>query len=354
MRQVGFLLLLCTLTMFAQNGELHRTISISPYFQSWSSDSETFTDFSEYSLHMRLIYPVHRQFSFALSGAQGETGGDLSDLAGITDLQLTTQYSIPEAGLAFSLRFNLPSGQKELTQDQLVTSTELANPVYRMRVPNFGQGLNIAPGFIWAYEASPTMAFGLGAAYKYNGKYKPAEFYSDFDPGDEITLTAGGDLRVARNSEIKTDIIYTMYSADEFNAQEVLEAGQKIVAILEFRQYFDRNVLSLFTRYRSRSNSTVLLTNTETKTIPNSIDIFAHYLLQSNPAVSVRFLGEMRIYEDLEQPLTGGTLFALGVQPAFRIGDKLRIPASLKFNTGSLGDDSLTGLELGLGLSLDF
>ena len=311
----------------------------------------------EFSLVVAAQVPLNDRFSLSFWGAQAETNGEIADISGLADVQITSYVMVPEMNSVFSLAVNLPSGRTEFTTDQLESSLILGDAAYRLQVPNFGQGLNVAPGFIIAQDVNERFALGAGATFKYNGAYNPVNFLDEFDPGDEITVTGGAEYRLSENASLKGDIIFTAFQSDKLGDDEIFDAGSKTVFIVDYLHNLGNNTFNIFTRYRTRANSLVISTNEETQTIPNNFDVFASYSMKLPRATTLKFLLESRFYNELEAAvannLSGGNLFGFGIRPAARFGETFSGYLQAKYYTGSFSNDrSLSGYDLGVGLVL--
>ncbi len=356
---IALLVLIISAQMMAQGG-LQRNIVLRPVYQNWSFDGDSgsvFQDFSEFSMVLSAQVPLNDRFSLSFWGAQAETNGDIADISGLADVQITSHIMVPEMKSVFSLAVNLPSGRTEFTTEQLESSLILGDAAYRLQVPNFGQGLNVAPGFIIAHDVNHQFALGAGATFKYNGAYNPVDFLGEFDPGDEFTVTAGAEYRLNENTSLKGDIIFTAFQADKLADTEIFDAGSKTVFIVDYLQNIGNNTFNVFTRYRSRANSLVLSTNQETQTIPNNFDVFTSYSMKLPRATTLKFLLEGRFYNELETAiannLSGGNLFGFGIRPSARFGEAFAGYLQAKYYTGSFSDDrSLSGYDIGVGLIL--
>jgi hypothetical protein len=333
------------------------SLTIMPVYQRWSMKAGT--AFSEASVALSVYYPLARDFSVSVRGAQSNTGGDVTKISSLTDTQFSLQYHVESADLLLSCGVNFPSGKKELTPDEFTTSVLLSNEIFNLQVPSYGQGLNVNPGFTWALPINDDLVIGFGATYQYKGKFKPLEGLGDYDPGDEILIVGGLDVRLSEVAVVSGDVIFTTYGKDKLGGGDVFAAGSKWVANAQFRQYFNQNELWLLARYRTRGKNEVAVAGSlvpeANKVSPNQFELLGHYRVRFNERFSAAFLAEGRFYETTSAPVSGITLFGMGIAPEILLSPTVSIPARIKFQFGSLKDgDTLSGFEVGIGIGVTF
>jgi len=332
-------------------------LSLFPLYQSWQVAGGI--KFSETSGGLMLYTPLSREASVTLRGAGGSSNGDIAKLGGVGDAQIMFNYHAERANLIFSLGINLPSGKKKLTQEEFETSGILSAAIFHMQVPNFGMGFNVEPGVIWAIPVNDDVVVGIGATYRYKGKFQPLEEFGDYDPGDEILVTGGADIRLAEGTTMSADIVFTTYGRDKLDGAAVFTPGNKIAVNMQFRKQFHRSDLSLYGRYRSKGKSEFdiggVLVPEDEKTDPDQVEVSGTYNMRLNDQVSLAILSEMRFHKETPAPFTGITLIGVGVAPTLKVSDNISVPARFKYLTGKTKDDkTLTGFEAGLGLRIDF
>jgi hypothetical protein len=333
------------------------SLTVMPLYQQWSIRDGA--SFSQSSVAVSVYYPFARDFSVLLLGAQATTGGDVTKINSLTDTQILMQYHLETPNVFLSCGLNFPSGKRELTQDEFATTLELSNEVFNFKVPNYGQGFNVNSGFTWAMPMGDDFAMGLGAAYQYKGKFRPLAGLDEYDPGDEILIAGGFDVRLSQAATLASDVIFTTCGKDKLGGAEVFAAGNRWVANLQFRQYFDQNELWLFVRYRTKGKNEVAVGSSlvpeAEKLSPNQFDVLGHYRIQFSDRISARFLVEGRFFEKTAAPFSGTTLFGAGVAPEVSLSPTVSIPARFKFYSGTMRDGGrLSGFEADVGMSVSF
>ncbi|MFQ5825323.1 MAG: hypothetical protein ACE5JB_14880 [bacterium] len=334
-------------------------IKLMPLYQSWSI--EGYNDFSEFSVLEFAYFPLGRNLSMALRGGQATANGDnLQSLSGVIDTQLSFSYHLESAHLVLNLGLNLPSGKKELNLEEFVTSSLISNNILNFQVPNFGQGLNVSPGFTWAVPVSENFVLGLGASYQLKDKFKPIkDFSDDYNPGDELLLTGGLDVRLSKTATFSTDIIFTTFGTDKIGNQEVFASGNRVVVNGQFRKYFNFNELWLFARYRSRAKSELAvagqLVPEEKKTNPNQLEFMGHYRIRLSRRFYASILVEGRFYQETPAAFSGINLLGGGIAPEIYLSSNFKLPLIFKYLTGSFKNGpNISGFEIGIGFSIRY
>ncbi|HXX63022.1 MAG TPA: hypothetical protein VEO56_04415 [Bacteroidota bacterium] len=334
------------------------SISIQPVYQSWS-DKDAGYSFSEFSTLLAAYIPLGRNASFTLGGGGAASGGDVTQLSGLTDLQLGFSYYLESANIVFSLGINTPIGKKELTQNQFVTSVLFSDPLFNLAVPAFGQGLNLNPGIAWVAPLSDKLVLGLAAAYQYRGKYKPISGDPFYAPGDEFTGNIGLDLRASETQSFSTDFMFTKYGDDQFNDKKVFESGNSYWFNIQYKQYFRDNELDVFAGYRSISIGKIAgaggLINAAERLEPGRFEFIPQFKQVFSQRFAMTYMAEVRIFEKTKAPLSGEKVFGVGVQPVISLANGVFFPGRLKVDFGSLKDNSsISGVDAGLGIGYSF
>jgi len=328
-----------------------------PLFQHWSIGNDM--SFSQLGFGFAAYAPLSQDLGISLQTSHVSTSGDLASLSGIADAKLSLNYHIENPGLVLSCCVNLPTGKSGLTQDEFETSLLISNDVFDLQIPNVGQGLTVQPGIAWATSLGDKFSMGAGASYQYRAKYKPLADYGDYDPGDEVFLTAGVDFRPGETSTFAADVVFTTYGADKLDGEDVFASGSKIAANAQFRKSFSQHELLISTRYRSLSPGQIGIAGTlvpeEEKVFPDLLDISARFCLRVSNSLVVAFRADGRFYQQTASTLSGVNLFGVGLAPEITVSPSIMIPIRAKVQFGRLENgESLIGTELGLGIGLLF
>ena len=355
-----FLVSISTLLMAENDSYLisqRRFLKIMPAYQSW--DIENIYQVSQVSSPIFLYVPVNRQISFSMRGNGGNISGDLPELSGLTDTQLMLNYHWESRNLVFNLGINIPNGKSELTPQEYLTSSTLSAQYLNFRIPNFGQGFNVSPGFTWARMINDQIAVGLGASYQYRGEFKPLEFMlDDYDPGDEFLFSGGVDIRINELATFTGDIVFTTYTTDKSGNNKVFDSGNTLLLNFQYKQYFQYNELLLRARYRSKSKNSYVIGGVfqqeQFNTNPEQVEAFGHYRIRLNPRVNVGILGEVHSYLS-NSVFSGLDIVGIGLLSDFSVQKSISIPMRIKYLFGDFrSGKSIAGWEIGLGAVIGF
>ncbi len=333
------------------------SITIMPYYQRWSVRDNF--DFSEFSTSVSLYVPAGREWSLLLRGLPASVNGDVTRLSAFTDTQLGLSYHVENPDIVFTLGVNLPTGKKELTQDEFGTSIILSNSVFNLQVPNFGQGLNISPGLVYATPLSDDLVLGLGISYQYKGSYKTLANYDDYNPGDEVVVTGGFDVRLEEATNLSADIVVTTYGTDKLGSDDVLSPSTKIAVNAQLLKGLGSDMLTLFGQFllKGTSKFTVgnLMIDEVDKIEPNRFDLQGRYAARLSERFIMALIVEGRLYESTEVNFAGKNMFGVGFDSDILLSKSLTLPVKMKYQTGALKDGTtLSSVSGGVGLMVKF
>jgi len=325
-------------------------VSFMPTYQRWADGDTVYT---QQSMPLFAQAALGSGVGISLAAGQARVSGDeVASLSGLTDVQVGFSYrrKVGAASAALSLGVNLPSGKKAFTDEEFLTSIILSEDFFRFQVSRFGQGFNLSPGLTVAVPAGEGLVLGFGVAYQVLGAYKPLDTLDDdYNPGDELRLTGGVDVRVTPTANVSLDLTYTRYGVDVLGDAEVFGSGDKLTASLQYRQAIGFDEVWLFGRYRSRAKNEVavsgLLVEEVEKTIPDQVELLGHYRRRFSSRLQTRFLAEARFAKASPQR-DAVSLIGLGLSPELTLSPAVSLLLRVKYFFGSF-----TGLEAGLGLS---
>ena len=333
------------------------SVTFMPLFQGWTLNGGV--SFSETSTLISAYAPLNRFLGISLRGSYASISGGVPTLRDLSDTQLWVNCLLESANLIFRAGVNFPSGRKELNTNEFTTSLLASEPAFDLAVPNFGQGWNLSPGVIWALKLNDKVVVGLGGTYQYKGPYKPLAGLGEYDPGDEIVLTGGVDVRMNEASTISADLIFTNYQSDRIGGTEVFAAGNRWVTNLQFRTSIGRNELSVLGRYRTRAKNDVaiagVMVSEHEKITPDQIELLAQFQMHPSDRIGLRILARGEFFQSTAAPLSGISLYGLGIAPEFMVSPTLKIPVQLALVGGRQNDGKFLGsFEGGIGVEFGF
>lgn len=334
------------------------SVTLFPVYQTWSA-KDAGVSFSQSSAALSAYLPIGRNMSFTLRSGGAGSSGDVPALSGLADLQAGWSYYWEPYNTIFTFGVNAPTGKRELSRDQFLTSVLFSNSLFDLQVPVLGQGLNLNPGAAWVFPLRDFLVLGVAAAYQYRGPYKPRDGFDEYDPGDEITASAGIDYRATETIAVSMDLVFTSYAADKFAGSTVYASGNSYWVNLQYKQYFREDELIGFIGYRTKSKGKTAgaggLVDEKERLEPGRLDVSAQYRQAFTPRFSLSYILEGRVFESTPSVYAGAKVIGAGVAPTLTFPSGLFIPARVKFQVGSLkGGETITGVEAGLGVGLTF
>ncbi|HQV32123.1 MAG TPA: hypothetical protein PKV71_09625 [Calditrichia bacterium] len=375
--RAALLAALCFSGILAQGGQSlisqDRQVVIAPLYQSWSGDDLAL---SQFSTAFYGYSPLSRNSSLSLQFYQGATqngedltlqGQELADPSGISDLHLLGNYYLNDMETLLGVGMSLPVGNSTLEVPEFRTVVQMSNDLLGFDVPVFGQGFNFTASAGWVHAFSPAVVGGLGAGFDLKGAFDLIkDIESEYNPGNEFSLTGGLDFVLNPVSSISTDILLTFYGRDEFRGNEIYQSGKKIQISGEFRQYLGFDELAVGASFRSKAKGNLVLGDLEReegkKSTPNQFELSGEYRRRFSPTLSMQFLLESRFFQEgVDFP--GGMLYGLGLQPLFKLNERFSIPVrgAFRFATFSTpadgttyaqGTANLSGWEIGAGMQI--
>ena len=338
-------------------GHFSRYTLVSPMIQSWRVQANP--DFSQFSTLVYAQTPLKPDVSLTLRIAQANIGGQVVKLNGITDLQSMVSYYLRGSNTTLNFGLNLPSGTKNLGQEQFSTSSIISRNVFSLQVPNFSQGLNISAGATRVFIVSERVVLGIGASYMIKGRYKPLEILDDYDPGNEFLINLGADYRLNSSSSISSDLILNWYGTDKLAGEKIFSPGNKIALSTRYRKYLRFDDLSIHMLIRLRGKSDLIIDENfvteDQKSLPNQLEFYGRYSRYFNRRLTLVYLAEMRFHQVTPNPYSGVSLFGLGFQPRTKISPRVYLFGSLRYRFGQIKNGyRIRGYEIGIGAEFGF
>ncbi|MEJ2637309.1 MAG: hypothetical protein P8184_18735 [Calditrichia bacterium] len=349
---------------FAQGeagGFLRRNeMSVGASFRTWSSANNE--RISEWILPVVYILPLNNRLTFDLMNAPtfASLNTASAGLRGLTDTRIRASYLMMEEKLLLTAGLSLPTGNSRLEAEEWVVASALSMNALDFAVPSLGQGLDLKLSAAYAQQVGG-IVLGGGFGYLRKGSFKPfAENEYDYNPGDEITFSLGGDKNIPfgiNNLRISGDMTYTIYGNDVFNNQEVFRSGNKL--LLEVRSLYKSQPYNLLLYLRNRSkgkNQRGLgsLADEALNSNGNQLETGGIGYFPLNDRLQVKALLDGRIYSRNEDKSNGAAILGIGSGLVYTLSERMLLDSQLKFLKGSLKNKSgslgVTGFEIGASL----
>ncbi|MBE82729.1 MAG: hypothetical protein CME21_09215 [Gemmatimonadetes bacterium] len=110
------------------------------------------------------------------------------DIHGPMDTQISAEWDLGRALITGYV--NLPTGSDSLNADETGLVSGIIRNDLNFPIKTFGQGFDYGGAITVAHRVEQ-WTFSFGGGYVVRGNYSPFETAADYDPGDELTVTAG-------------------------------------------------------------------------------------------------------------------------------------------------------------------
>lgn len=327
-------------------------LTLTPLYQRVEQDSLVL---KEFSTMVFAFLPIHRNLAAGLRINHAATSGNgLTSADGLTDAQASLAYTrdVRRARLLVSFTVNLPSGKQHFTPDEFRTVSLVALNEYGFQIPSFGQGIGLTPAVTLALPLSEDVVAGFGAVYQYRGSYEPlADMTDTYNPGNEVLLTGGLDVRLGPTTTLATDLSFAVYGTDRLGTREVFASGSKTSLSARLRHTPGRREVWVMAVYRSRAKNSlavdgVLVTEVE-KTTPDQLEVIGRYQFPLHPRFYLGVRVEASYFEARPYRRQETVRVGAGLVPEVIASRSVRIPMRFTYLTGDL-----SGFDIGIGLRL--
>lgn len=307
---------------------------------------------SQIAFPITAFIPVSRSLGFTLRANPALVSGDaVTALEGMSDAQAAVSFYQPigEGSVVLSVSSNLPSGKRELTEEEFATTALLSQDFYGFYVPVFGQGLNISPGITFAYPLGENVAGGIGASYQLKGEFKPVQNMPDaFTPGAELLITGGLDFKLNPTWALSTNLTYMLYQPDKLGDVTVYESGNQLFTSAQLLGSLGINQVRVIASFRTKAKSLLPAGGdfvTAPRSVPQQYRLLGLYSLRIQENMRANLLAQLRHFNESDF-FSNKTLFDLGASQEYAFSEVVATVLRFKYTFGSF-----PGVELGLGLS---
>jgi hypothetical protein len=312
-------------------------------FESWKAKDNKVT---EMSIPVMFIYPYSPKISlYAMTSPVSSNleAGEKYSLSGLSDLKWGGHYLTLNDRLLITLGVNLPTGKHALEMEEYSVASALSVPAFNFRTPTLGQGFDVQLGANSAMEMG-SMVLGYGASYLMKGKFKPLKEYEDaYNPGDEITLTAGADKNASilgRDMQIRGDVLYTLYFDDTWGGEKVFKSGNRILIQLLSQFKLGSTDAGFFIRERIKGKNTTGSGKTyateRLNSNANQFEIQGWAWLSSGQNARLKGLVDVKLYSDSDFKTGGANLYGVGGGGQFRLSPKWSFNGDLRYYFGKI------------------
>ncbi len=273
----------------------------------------------------------------------------VSELSGLADTKLKLFQQAWDRRALLGLGVNLPTGQTNLSDEELKAATSIAPNVLGFPMKRYGEGLDLDASMALGFEVGPGWAVGGGVDYLLKGPYD-LDSLTEYDPGDEFAVNLGADYRT--DNWISTlDLVFRGYGTDKMNGMDSYADGDQLEVTLRstWRKGKWGWDLSLRDVYKLESTIITSLTPGSDTRVDNGNNLwFSLYpMYQPSKIFGLRLvLDFVSVDQAVQQPVGAWAVdFGLGLEA--RLNDVTIIDLRAAWLTGGdeSGDLELSGLD---------
>jgi hypothetical protein len=270
-----------------------------------------------------------------------------SDVSGPMDTQITGEWGF--GNILFTGYVNAPTGMDSLETSEATLTRDISRNDLNFPIKTFGQGLDWGGALTLAHQVGQ-WALSVGGGYIVRGPYAPLATVSDYDPGDELTVTAGASYATG-GWTLGLDASGKMIRVDRLTGTPVFRNGKQFVGkgsvTYESRMVRLDATLTEIARLKNRAMSTdgALLYEDRDS---NGNDLRAFGRLSLRPVTGVTVFGEAH-YKDITENAYDPTdalfqgaarLWSYGGGVSIKIGSSEALTLRLIRGEGWINDQS--------------
>lgn len=342
------------------------------------SDTDT-TDVTQAYVPVVASLSFGRQLDFVLAGAFAqstiapEAGDDLS-LNGASDVTAQLFWRLAGNRVLVQGGLGLPSGKKELNQEELIVAQTLSVPLFGFRMKTYGQGLDLSAGAATALPLGERASLGLGAGIVSHGEYTLVEDGDDYKPGLESSVSLGLDLggrargrgnASGSGAPLRVDLSYRAFGKDQLGGEDLFQEGGQIEgqAAVALGQHGPR--FNLLGRVVAKSDNTSFADSSgsiqELKEKPGtSVRGEATFDFPLGTSMRLGLLGEVQNFSGSDDASLNGSVFGGGPVLSILFGKSGGLRLAGEYLTGSIDENKetdrakvdLSGFSASIGLTV--
>lgn len=304
---------------------------------------------------------VSLRAAYASTSRGGAAGVD-----GFTDARVgvSARRAVGGGEVAVAVTAAVPAGGG-LTRDEAATAFRAAQDFYGFAAPTLRGGPSLAPSVSAAFPVGAALVVGGGVAYRLRPAFEPVAGVDDaFDPGEEVTVTAGLDALLPDGSTLAVDGLYARYGSDTLHVRRGADTvasfgyatGDVVGLSATWAGLVGSMPVSVYGAGRIKGDSDVAPTAEvrlgRNTAVPAQAQVVTTARVRLGPALTAdvsvggRYYSASEAAEDAEA-FGSRSLVDLRVLPTYRLGGGAALVGRLGGTVGSF-----TAVEVGLGLSV--
>ncbi len=189
---------------------------------------------SQFALPVVVIIPLGEKLNLDITTAFASStvsanDSTVSEIAGLTDLQVRANYRFREAYL-FTLGVNVPTGQYSVAAEQQEAAGQIGNDFLYYPISSMGNGFAFTGGVAYARPVGEWNV-GVGGSVRKSTEFAAFADTTDdfrFTPADEYRVQFSGDRPIGEG-EVSVGLTYSMFGSD-IAENTTYSTGDRIIA----------------------------------------------------------------------------------------------------------------------------
>jgi hypothetical protein len=280
--------------------------------------------------------------------------GDI-ELSGVVDTDVRAAIALVPGRIILTLVGTLPTGQATVPDTTLPLYGATATDLFGFTVPSFGGGGGVTAGLATAFRIGRTWAAGVGASYRYSGKFVPVEGGGELAPGAEGRFRLGMEGPLGRGSYFRGALVFSHSAPDAIAGGTENAIGDRVLGYVAFNVPVGRGALSLYgwdmRRLRAAPSADTHVPR------GNVLAVGARLDRPLSPAVAIAPAIEFRHEMSGSDSLVAlGWLARPGMDVRFRLASHAVLVTSARYAFGQVRDEGATVSVRGprLGLTIEW
>lgn len=349
------------------------------YHWKTAADGEEST-ISQFMIPLTGFLPIRDNFDMTFFVANSSnTLADLDQeykLSGLGDFRLQANHSFAADRLLVSASINMPTGKKELGNEQMPVLFELSKNYLEFPMRQFGEGFGFSLLVGGALELAEGLRTGGGVTYHYAGKYTPYEMsisikpsiadplladttiidYDGYDPGDIFSVNGGFDYEREKVT-YSLDLIFSQYLADKLGDVKTFRQSRQFDWRLRGVYTGEKVQVAGLARYVWRGKNRLY---DEAGAWAYTRKLFGNEF-QLSGQLTYPFAGgwyaapsaDLRLIAENEMGFESSSVVGFGADAGKKMNDNFEARLGFKLYTGSAdgGDTDVSGYRITLGLT---
>jgi len=323
-------------------------VSVGLSHQRWTSEDRE-DPLQQTAVPIVCYYPVSPNWHLNLSNTPATASYRDSTISGLSDTWIRTTYVTPNERFMFNIGIGMPTGKTELSNEEFGLVVGLSENALRFRLPSYGQGFCGKVGGGVAFPMEGGSVIGLGLNYMIKSAYQyMADIDWEYDPGDEFNVVAGISVPVGRQGKWSTDIVYSIYSADQLNEQDILDAGDKILINTSLAYKMRSGFFYGAIRFRQRGKNDLFVPDDQNggtvskiskKTIGDQVETDGLWQFTQWPKGGLSLLWDGRFFSENEDGNGNATIYGFGIGAQHQFSPTVTGNINIKLLMGTINAD---------------